>query len=399
MKLSIITPTHDVKYLKELEDTILSQYYGNWEWIVVLNNGAQYESSDARIKVFRSPFETESVGKLKKYACSLATGEICVEVDHDDLITPDCLAEIAKAFESPEIGFVYSDDAKLPMNSIFTPYLVEYGWTWRWFEWMGKKLHAMNSQPLYPGRLGYIWFAPDHVRAWRKSVYDSIGGHNEELVVCDDQDLMHRLYLVTKFHFIPKVLYIYRISGNNTWLKKNQLIQDLNMQIYGKNIYKLAERFADLNGLMKIDLCGGINKPAGYISIDKSQGDILADLENGIPLRDNSVGVIRAHDALEHIRGSQQLMSEIHRVLAPGGLLLSLTPSTDGRGAFQDPTHVSFWNENSFWYYTRANKARYINNKKMFRECSLRTYFPDDFCKKNNIPYVEAHLEKLPVNN
>ena len=30
----------------------------------------------------------------------------------------------------------------------------------------------------------------------------------------------------------------------------------------------------------------------------------------------------------------------------------ALTPSTDGRGAFQDPTHVSFYNENSFWYFT-----------------------------------------------
>ena len=33
-------------------------------------------------------------------------------------------------------------------------------------------------------------------------------------------------------------------------------------------------------------------------------------------------------------------------------MLLSLTPSTDGRGAYQDPTHVAFYNENSFWYYT-----------------------------------------------
>lgn len=37
-------------------------------------------------------------------------------------------------------------------------------------------------------------------------------------------------------------------------------------------------------------------------------------------------------------------------------------PSTDGRGAWQDPTHVSFWNENSFWYYTQSSKAKYIRN-------------------------------------
>jgi SAM-dependent methyltransferase len=104
--------------------------------------------------------------------------------------------------------------------------------------------------------------------------------------------------------------------------------------------------------------------------------------------------VIRAHDALEHIKNQQLLMSEIHRVLCPGGILLSQTPSTDGRGAWQDPTHVSFWNQNSFWYWTRM-QAKYIHNTKMFRECKLSTEFPSDWHKENNIPYVIAHLEKL----
>jgi len=47
-------------------------------------------------------------------------------------------------------------------------------------------------------------------------------------------------------------------------------------------------------------------------------------------------------------------MRETHRCLSPQGWLLSQTLSTDRRGAFQDPTHVSFWNSNSFWYYTLA---------------------------------------------
>ena len=45
------------------------------------------------------------------------------------------------------------------------------------------------------------------------------------------------------------------------------------------------------------------------------------------------------------------LIEEIYRVLKPGGLFTSMTPSTDGRGAFQDPTHVSFWNRNSWLYF------------------------------------------------
>lgn len=393
MKISIITPSHNTKYLKELEETILNQTFTDWEWIILLNNGAKYDSIDARIKPIVCPFNTDSVGMLKKYACKLAVGEIIVEVDHDDLLTSDCLQELYDAFQDKEIGFVYSDNAKLSDN--FKPYDASYGWIYSKFNYQGKELIRMHSQPLTPGRFGYIWYAPDHVRAWRKSVYDSIGGHKESMSVLDDLDLMHRLYMVTKFKHIPKVLYVYRITEENTWLQKNKTIQEGTLSIYNDNIFKLSCRFAGIYGLLKIDLCGGFGKPEGFTSIDKFNGDIIHDLENGIPLKDNSVGIVRAFDAIEHVKNSQYLMSEIHRVLAPGGILLSQTPSTDGRGAFQDPTHVSFWNQNSFWYYTRKQQAQYIRNEKLFRECKLTTEFLNDFGRQNNIPYVIAHLEKL----
>ena len=392
--ISIITPTHNTKHLKELEETIMSNTFQDWEWIVLLNNGAEYSSVDSRIKTILSPLNVADVGLLKNYACSQAQGEIIVEADHDDLLTDDCLQEVYNAFIDQNVGFVYSDNAKL--SDSFLPYNKAYGWTHRKFDWKGKSLYAMNSQILSAGRLGYIWFAPDHVRAWRKSVYDKIGGHRESPLLCDDLDLMHRLYMVTKFHFIPKVLYIYRITGENTWLKKNADIQKRTVELYNENIFNLACRFAEINGLMKVDLCGGFNKPPNFVSIDRFNGDIIADLENGIPLPSNSVGVLRANDALEHIANKQLIMSEIHRVLIKGGILLSSTPSTDGRGAFQDPTHISFWNQNSFWYWTRPDLMRFINNKDIkFRECALYTHFPSDWHKGNNISYTVAHLEKL----
>ena len=83
-------------------------------------------------------------------------------------------------------------------------------------------------------------------------------------------------------------------------------------------------------------------------------------MSRGIDLPDNSVGVIRAVDFLEHVPDKIAIFNELHRLLAHGGMLLSLTPSTDGRGAFQDPTHVAFYNENSFWYFTDANYANFV---------------------------------------
>lgn len=376
MKISIITPSHNTRFLKELETTILAQTYQDWEWVLMLNNGARYVATDPRIKIIECPFTSDSVGFMKRLACMQATGEVIAEVDHDDLLTPDCLAKVAEAFKDEEVGFVFSQNAKLSKD--FRPYLEEYGWKHKKFKWNRQSLYAMENQPVYPGRLGHIWFAPDHIRCWRRDVYERIGGHDDSLKVCDDLDLMHRLYLVTKFREIPEVLYVYRITGDNTYLTKNELIRETNDKLYSTNIHKLAERFAQVNHLLSIDL-----------------NNYVPDLENGIPLPDNSVGVIRANDVLQHVKDTLKVMSEIHRVLAPGGMLLSATPSTDGRGAFQDPTHVSFWNENSFWYYTQPSFAKRIKNTRLFRECKLKTGYLDEFSKAHDIKYVIAHLEKI----
>ncbi len=125
MKLSIITPTNNIKYLQDLEKSILNNTYEDWEWIILLNNGAKYSSDNNRIRVCKSAQKTTSVGALKYEACQLATGEVIVEVDHDDMITPDCLSEIAEGFKDPDVGFVYSDNAKLADN--FIPYDKKWG--------------------------------------------------------------------------------------------------------------------------------------------------------------------------------------------------------------------------------------------------------------------------------
>ena len=89
------------------------------------------------------------------------------------------------------------------------------------------------------------------------------------------------------------------------------------------------------------------------------------------------------------IEDQKALMTEIHRVLAPGGMLISETPSTDGPGAFANPLAKSFWNELSFKYWTQEKYARQINNKRLFRICKLTTKHIDD------TPHVIAHLEKI----
>ena len=379
MKFSVITPTHDTRWLIDAYRSLVAQQHADWEWVVAPNNGAADDSaisSDPRVKVCPVPFESRSIGALKQFAFTQGTGDVLVELDHDDMLTPDCLAELEKAYTAnPKAGFVYSWAAREGMVTPFTP---NTGWEYDWLDVGSKKLIAPKVFEASPGSLAYGYTAPDHVRSWRRTDYAALGGHDPNYSVGDDFDLMNRTYLRTNMVLVPKALYIYRIHGENSWLTYNEPLQQTIRELYGKYIYPLAETWAERERLFLLDLGGALSSAARYLVIDKDNpSHITSDLERGIPLADNSVGVIRAHDVLHLLSDPCFIMAEIWRVLADGGWLLSSTPSTDGRGAFQDPLHKSYWNQNSFWYWTRPRQAKYIANKTIkFQDFRTDTHFP-----------------------
>lgn len=400
MKFSIITPSHRYQsYINELYESITSQTYGNWEWILYLNGSFKKDSlsedikNDERVKIYENYDGNSDIGYVKNRAFSLGTGDVLVEVDHDDILTENCLDELFKAFnENPDCGFVYSDNATYHMKEEVIPYNPAYGWTYRFHEWNGKNLIAMNSFNASSHALSYIWYAPDHVRAWRKDLYTNIGGHSIDLSICDDHELMIRTYLNTKFYHIPKVLYIYRITGGNSFLERNDAIQIKTKELHNQYAQLLAEKDADEKGLLKIDLGGGLFPRKGYTTIDQEGGDITCDLNDGIPLEDNSVGVINASHVIEHLKDPIKTMREIHRVLAHGGWAFIEVPSTEGNGAWCDPTHVSFWNEDSFPYYTNKSKAQFIRNDSIrFSSFRLET----NWWEGTKIAVVNTHLVAL----
>ena len=390
--ISVITPTNNTRYLKETYDSLAGQTHEDWEWVVVPNGGATWEVNDPRVRVVPADF-TGSIGGLKRFACRQTKGDILVELDHDDLLTPTALAQIADAFKDTRVGMVYSNCADFNLDwspHIFSPL---YGWRYQSCEFFGHKVMEALAFPLNALSMANIEFAPNHVRAWRTKTYWDVGGHNPDLPLADDYDLCCRMYLQSTIKHIPDCLYLYRVHDAQVWLSRNaELVKACLVQ---SDFYReaIVKRWAELEGLPLIDLGAQFAKPEGYTGIDLQGADVTADLRDGIPFPDNSVGVVRAYDFLEHLPDKERTMNEIYRVLAPGGWLLSLTPSTDGRGAFQDPTHVSYWNENSFWYYTNRNYAAYAPRVKCrFQARRVVTFFPSDFHRDHNIPYVRADL-------
>ena len=123
---------------------------------------------------------------------------------------------------------------------------------------------------------------------------------------------------------------------------------------------------------MKLNLGSGFRPQSGFLNIDnrpETDPDLLCDIEQGLPYEDGMIETVRAVDFLEHIHQDKVIfvIEEIWRVLKDGGLFYSMTPATCGRGAFQDPTHRSWWNLNSFLYYCNDDYRKLIGTKAKFQ--------------------------------
>ncbi|MGK6342222.1 class I SAM-dependent methyltransferase [Chryseobacterium sp. DT-3] len=78
--------------------------------------------------------------------------------------------------------------------------------------------------------------------------------------------------------------------------------------------------------------------------------DVICDIEN-IPFKDNSVDYIINIAVLEHVPNPQKVISEIHRILKPGGRIYCFIP-------FMQPFHASPYDFQRFTYEGMKHQFR-----------------------------------------
>lgn len=413
MKLSIFTPSHNPRFLNRAWESILSQADGiDFEWVILLNGEAAQGSctipDDPRVRVVHDLNISPMIGALKRKACELCTGDVFVELDHDDELLPRALHEIAQEVSSAKNAkaFIYSPTIESDENGNPKLWGKQFGWEHGFHEGTGMPYNVPFD--ITARSLCEIFYAPNHVRAWTREAYEAAGGHDENMECGDDHDLMIRTYLQgAEFVNIGKPVYRQNFDGKNSQFgDRNQRIQVQQAITRDKYLTQLVHEWCSRENLAMLDLGGAFNCPKGYIPVDvldvpdevlqwnmETHGVPTIERINAFSKRDfRGIGCIRAKDFLEHIRPSNvvELMNNIHKSLVPGGWLLSMTPSTDGRGAWQDPTHVSFWNQNSWFYYTRAEQAKYVPQiTAKFQAVQHVTLFPGEWERSNDIPYVQ----------
>jgi SAM-dependent methyltransferase len=103
---------------------------------------------------------------------------------------------------------------------------------------------------------------------------------------------------------------------------------------------------------VKLDLGCGQRPREGYIGVDLYPGSaVVQDLQKfPWPWKEGSVDEVYSSHLVEHLPDLIGFMNEVHRILKPGGICELRHPYCMNVRAFQDPTHVRFIPEQT-WYY------------------------------------------------
>jgi glycosyltransferase involved in cell wall biosynthesis len=117
--VSIVTPVYNgEKYLAECIESVLSQTYKNWEYLIVDNKSTdqslgiarEYAGKDGRIRVH---VNEQNLPMIQNWNYAMrqisATSKYCKVVHADDWLYPECVARmVSVAEEHPSVGVVGS---------------------------------------------------------------------------------------------------------------------------------------------------------------------------------------------------------------------------------------------------------------------------------------------------
>lgn len=228
--VSFFTPIYNTKEkLWRTYESVRNQTYPDWEWVIVndssdggktLKIALDIASQDHRVRVY--DFREKSggiIGESKYRAATLTKGRWLAELDHDDYLMPDCAKYIIEAANKfPDAGFIYTDSAELDEwhNSMKYPdgFCFGYG-KYRTENHFRNTWDVVDSPNINPKTIRHIVGVPNHIRTWRRDIYFSVGGHNRNLSIADDYELIVRTFLKTKFVKIPKLGYLQYIYNNS----------------------------------------------------------------------------------------------------------------------------------------------------------------------------------------
>jgi len=261
--VSVFTPTYLTgdKIRRPLE-SLLAQTYPNWEWVLFDDSPDDGETfaamcdlaeTDQRISAYTGHRASGNIGDVKRRACGLCRGQLLVELDHDDALTPQALEWLVQAWHAfPDAGFFYSDYAEVFETGESATYGDDWAFGYGGYrtEELGGRSYAVAAYPDVNAKtIRHIVGVPNHYRAWTREAYWACGGHSPEIHVADDYELLLRTFLTTRMVHIRKFGYIQYMnvaSSGNTQRARNREIQRLVRHFAGHYADRIHARFEAL---------------------------------------------------------------------------------------------------------------------------------------------------------
>ncbi|MGI9317520.1 MAG: glycosyltransferase family 2 protein, partial [bacterium] len=208
-RFSIIVPVYNVEkeWLVATIDSVCSQHYDDWQLCLINDSSTKthikptldrYANADSRIVVHHHDTNL-GIAESSNTGLSLADGEYIILLDHDDLLAPDALAQLASTIEQfPDADLLYSDEDKIDTSGNYSQPYFKPGYS-----------PALLLSQNYIG----------HLIACSRDLMQDIGGFRSGLDGAQDYDLVLRATSAAKrvIH-VPQVLYHWRQIAGSTAL-------------------------------------------------------------------------------------------------------------------------------------------------------------------------------------
>lgn len=205
--ISIVIPVYNPpsQVLAETLDSVIKQSYPYWE--CCLANGdpsnqevtqliEKYSSTDSRFKI-AALSENFGIAGNTNCAVALATGDYVAFLDHDDILAPFALFEVAlRLWSDPEIDILYSDEDNVDEK--------------------GSRVDPFFKPDFSPDLLCSVNYMC-HFLVVRKKIGEEIGWIRSEFEGAQDFDFVLRASEnAKKIAHIPKILYHWRSVTGST---------------------------------------------------------------------------------------------------------------------------------------------------------------------------------------
>ena len=207
VKISIILPVYNTPrhFLCEAIESVLNQIYPFWELCIVDDASTfpyvrstleGYEQKDDRIKVvFRQ--ENGHISIACNSGLDIANGEYIALLDHDDVLPPHALYEVALEINrNPEVDMIYSDEDHIDSQG---------------------RHKLPHFKPDWSPDSFLAWMYTCHLGVYRRNLVNKIKGFRQGFEGSQDYDLVLRLSEKSnKIIHIPKILYHWRMWKEST---------------------------------------------------------------------------------------------------------------------------------------------------------------------------------------